>query len=163
MIQCCGNTEQEVLQNFINGHKCRCILKHWLNVGRVSPAGHSAEMETKMLTEFLTWCVWEGELWEMHHGRWLMVLYSVTNWNNKLTDQLHGAEFFEDFLRFPVYATWPITTTTNNNNNNNNNNNRLQIFSDCATFAKILHDKLPVKYSALHDSTPYCKYSPSKV
>jgi hypothetical protein len=54
VIQYHGNTEQEVLQNFISGHNCGCMSKQWLNVGRLSPAGHSAEMETKVLTEFLT-------------------------------------------------------------------------------------------------------------
>jgi len=153
------NYRTRSVAKFLSVGTTAAVLKHSLNVGRLSPAGHSAEMETKMLTEFLTWCVWERELWEMYHGRWLMVLYSVTNWNNKLTDQLHGAEFLEDFLIFTVYATWPITTT----NNNNNNNDRLYIFSGGAAAAKILHDKVAVKYSALNYSTPYCKYSQSKV
>ena len=65
-------------------------------------------------------------MWNFEHdvyeGGTFKKCYSVTGLNNKLSNQLHGAESFDYVLRFPVYATWPTTTTTSSNNNNNNNN-----------------------------------------
>jgi hypothetical protein len=48
-------------------------------------------------------------MWNFEHdvyeGGTFKKCYSVTGLNNKLSNQLHGAESFDYVLRFPVYAT----------------------------------------------------------